>query len=324
MILVVGQNTAWQKVCLLPTLTVGEVNRVERILEYASSKGPNVARTLRCMGQASLVLGYAGGRTGALLANDLAAEGIQTHLTPIRAETRICTTYAARDGRSTEVIEPSPEISPAERKMFQEIFDRHAAKAGLLFICGTAVRGESADCYSRMVGEARGRGTVVLMDSACPESVNALARSPEIFKVNASELSLISSSPADTPARRLEIYSMLASRHGIKWFFTTLGSGGMEGWNGRELLHAVPPEIHVVNAIGSGDAASAGIGWTLLQSAGSGPIAAALDSPDVFRQALLNGAAMGTANCLNPKNGWVEPADFSAIQKKTVVREIRA
>ena len=155
---------------------------------------------------------------------------------------------------------------------------------------------------------------------------------------------MVTSSAADTPARRLEIYKRLAERHGILWFFTTLGSRGMEGYNGREFLLAASPEIRVVNAIGSGDAASAGIGWTLLKFAGAsasprpsakgkglqgagagrdalGSIQAAFDSPECFKGALLNGAAMGTANCLNLKNGRVEPADFSAVLKKTVIRE---
>ena len=323
MTLIVGQNTAWQKVCILPTLTIGGVNRVEQVLQYASSKGPNVARALLCMGQPSLVLGYSGGRTGALLANDLEAEGIRSHLTPIRAETRICTTYAARDGVSTEVIEPSPEVTAEERKMFQTIFSSHSAEAGLLFLCGTAVRGESADSYVRMVREVRRRGGLVIMDAACPESINALSQSPQILKVNAAELSLVASAPADTPEQRLEIYRDLSARHGIRWFFTTMGSRGMEGWDGSELLHAVPPRIHVVNAIGSGDAASAGIGLALME-AGSGPAAGAMDAPGCFRQALLNGTAMGTANCLNPKNGWVEPADVSAMREGTVIHRVEA
>ncbi len=159
------------------------------------------------------------------------------------------------------------------------------------------------------------------MDSACPESINALSQLPQIFKVNAAELALMASSPADTPDERLEIYRSLAARHGIRWFFTTLGSRGMEGWDGSELLQAVPPEIRVVNAIGSGDAASAGIGLALIREADGGPAAGALDAPGSFRKALVDGTAMGTANCLNPKNGWVEPADFEAVRKEVVIQD---
>jgi tagatose 6-phosphate kinase len=322
MILIVGQNTAWQKVCVLPRLTLGGVNRVEEVLQYASSKGPNVARALGCVGQPGLVLGYAGGRTGKLLSEGLQAEGIRADLTPIRGETRLCTTFAARNGQSTEVIEPSPEVTAEERSLFMRIFTRHIAEARLLFICGTAVRGESHGCYSLMVAEARRHGVCVLLDSACAEAVQALTQSPQILKVNAAELSQIASRPAGDPARRVEIYRGLARRYGVKWFFTTMGSEGMEGFDGTRLLHAAPPRIHVINAIGSGDAASAGIGWTLLEEQASGSLEAAFGSRACFERALLNGTAMGTANCLNPKNGWVESADLASIQAKVLIREV--
>ena len=60
MILIVGQNAAWQKVCLLPRLARGEVNRADQVMLFGSSKGPNVARALAALHGDAKVLGYAG------------------------------------------------------------------------------------------------------------------------------------------------------------------------------------------------------------------------------------------------------------------------
>jgi tagatose 6-phosphate kinase len=316
-ILIVGQNTAWQNVCILPRLCRGEVNRVDEVLSYPGGKGVNAARALSCLGKTAKVLGYAGGRTGELLAEWLQKEGIGCHLTLIRAETRTCTTYAEQDGTTTECIEPSPEVTPGERELFRTIFRKHIGDARILLICGTTVRGETLDCYSFLISEARGRGVPVLLDSASPAALHALQGSPEILKVNLAELARIVGRPLPDPSSRTEAYSTLSRHRGIRWFFTTLGAEGIEGYDGSRIIHASPPRVSLVNAIGSGDAASAGIG-AVLEDAPAG--ADAFSSVPLFERALKAAAAMGTANCMNAVGGRVEKKDFLDVMEKTVLK----
>jgi 1-phosphofructokinase len=322
MILIVGQNTAWQKVCFLPRLARGEVNRVREVHAFPSSKGPNVARALAGVGLQGLALGYVGGATGKLFSEGLRQEGLATHFTPIQGETRICTTYAEHDGPSTEVIEPSPEISSGERELFRSIFQQHIGEAQLLFICGTAVHGESEDCYAVMTAEAHKRGIPVLLDSSSFEARRALAQSPEILKVNMKELAEVAEGGVEELGDRVEAYRRLASAHGIRWFFTTHGPEGMEAFDGKTLLQAAPPRIVVVNTIGSGDAASAGIGWVILEWTSKGSGEEIFSSRSCLEQALVTATAMGTANCLNVINGRVEMADFKLMREKVAVREV--
>lgn len=316
MILVVGQNLAWQRVCVLPRLEIGGVNRVEEVHAFASSKGPNVVRALASMGRKGLAMGYAGGKTGDLICDDLKREGLTADFTRIAAETRICTTLAERGGHSTEIIDPSPVVAEGEREEFRQTFRRHLSEADALFISGTAVKGESEDCYAYLVAQAHARGIPVLLDSASREARLAMREKPEILKVNLRELADILGRAVNEPKQRVTAYKELTETFGIRWFFTTLGPDGVEGFDGTGLLQAVPPAIHVINAIGSGDAASAGIGLVLTEERD------AFSSSEAFRHALTTATAMGTANCLNPINGRVDRSDFESVFRQISVRHV--
>ncbi|MGA2639947.1 MAG: PfkB family carbohydrate kinase [Spirochaetia bacterium] len=157
MILVVGQNLAWQKVCTLPRLVRGEVIRLGEVREFASSKGPNVARALEGTGCPVRIIGYAGGATGRRVQEHLGKEGLRCRCVRIASETRTCTTFVEPDGTSTEVIEPSPRVTAAEQEEMQAAIREELESARLLLIMGTAVDGETEDCYARAVRAAHER-----------------------------------------------------------------------------------------------------------------------------------------------------------------------
>jgi tagatose 6-phosphate kinase len=320
MILVVGQNSVWQKLCLLPRLERGEVNRVREVREYASGKGVNAARALSSMGAAALVLGYAGGRHGRSFANAAYREGIRGDWTAIKAETRICTTYAEEDGLSTEVIEPTPRVSAAEKAAFLRAFRRRVDRAAFLIISGTTTDGESEDCYSTFICEAHRRGVPVLLDSACAAAERALSEGPEILKVNLRELAQLTGGQLTGLPGRIEAYRKLMAGHGIRWIVMTDGAQGMEGFDGERLLRATPPRVRPVKTIGSGDAAAAGMALSMLERIGGD----AHDPRTGLEQALVMATAMGTASCLNAIGGRVENGDFLSLKNNVSVREITA
>jgi 1-phosphofructokinase family hexose kinase len=322
MILIVGQNLAWQKVCKVSGLDRGEVNRVSEMREFASSKGPNVARALRGMGGHGEVICYSGGSTGQRCEAQLAAEGIL--LTPVRisAETRTCTTLVEGDGTSTEVIEPSPAVTPAERNAFLQVAVRRIGEARVLALMGTAVTGETADCYQALVRAAHKAGVPVLLDSATEEARNALRESPEVLKVNARELGQLAGAGVDRAEDRLSACRELARRFGIRWFLVSRGPHGIEGWDGSSFLQAVPPRVEVRNAIGSGDAAAAGAALVLHDAMASAGTDEVIRSAARFREVLAAATAAGTANCLNPVNGRVERDHYLSLLADTRIIDL--
>jgi 1-phosphofructokinase family hexose kinase len=324
MVLVVGQNAAWQKVCTLRRLEPGAVNRLDSVIAFGSSKGPNAARALTGIGAPTLVVCYAGGATGRLFLGQLKQEGIACDAVPIAAETRVCTTFADADGRCTEVIEPAPEVTAGERTAFRDLVVRRLASARVLALMGTPVRGETPDCYRWLVRAAHDRGVPVVLDSASPAAIEALAEQPDVLKVNAEELALFAGGDTIDAESRARAYRGLRER-GVRWIIVTLGADGVEAGDGRFVLRAGVPRVAVVNSVGSGDAATAGAAWSLHEAlAGSVDPAAVFASRDRLADAAACAAAMGTANCLNPVNGRVIDADFRRLRGEVTVRDMQA
>jgi 1-phosphofructokinase family hexose kinase len=319
MVLVVGQNAAWQKVCTLRRLEPGTVNRLDSVIAFGSSKGPNAARALSGIGAEARVVCYAGGATGRLFLEQLEREGIACDPVPIAAETRVCTTFADADGRCTEVIEPAPEVTADERAAFRDLAARRLASARVLALMGTPVHGETPDCYRQLVRAAHGHGVPVVLDSASAAAVEALAEQPEVLKVNAEELALFAGfTTADLDARA-RAYRGLRER-GVRWIIVTLGADGVEASDGRLVLRADVPRVAVVNSVGSGDAAAAGAAWSLHETLAGGTDAVEVfASRDRLADAAACAAAMGTANCLNSVNGRVISADYRRLRAAITV-----
>ena len=316
MILVIGQNAAWQKVCTLRRLEPGAVNRLDGVIAFGSSKGPNTARALAGIGAAARVVCYVGGANGRLFLGQLAREGIACDPVPIAAETRLCTTFADADGRCTEVIEPAPEVTASERAAFRALVAERLAGSRVLALMGTPVRGETPDCYRWLVRASHERGVPVVMDSAGPTALEALAERPEVLKVNADELAQFAGHPASDAMARAAAYRALRDR-GVRWIVVTLGADGVEAGDGRVVLHAAVPRVSVVNSVGSGDAAAAGVAWSLHEALADGASPEAVfSSRDRLADAAARAAAMGTANCLNPVNGRVDAADYHRLESR--------
>lgn len=330
MVLVVGQNSAWQKTCWIDALQRGAVNRVERVVESAAGKGANTARVLVSYGVAHELHGYAGGANGQAFSSACCADGLTVQFTEIERETRVCTTFIEDDLSVTEVIEPAPEISPSERERARGRFFDRIPHAALLAICGTALNGESDDCYIRMVAEAHERTVPVILDSYRLHGRLALEAHPEILKINRDELAELSSLPIESDRERLTAYCALAERYNLRWIIITHGREGAEAFNGRAVVRVRPPEVRAVNPIGSGDSVTAGIVAHVVQSASvageqSGAAGHRVEQPDwldveLLRMAVVEGVSAGTANCLSAKPGYIQADHLEHVRTGCTVQ----
>ena len=81
------------------------VNRPVAVHARPGGKGLNVARTLRALGADVLVIGLAGGVTGAGVAAGLAALGVPAAFTAISGETRRTFTVVDAPGRRSRPVQ---------------------------------------------------------------------------------------------------------------------------------------------------------------------------------------------------------------------------
>lgn len=119
-------------VCLNPALDITHrvaavdwvgVNRPSAVHARPGGKGLNVARTLHALGSDVLVLGLAGGVTGAGVQTALAGLGVPAHWTTIGGETRRTFTVVDREtGGAALFNEPGPRVGDGE---FAELVVRY-------------------------------------------------------------------------------------------------------------------------------------------------------------------------------------------------------
>ena len=300
MILVVGHNPDWKKIYRISKMEVGRVNRLEAAEFFPAGKGANTARVLQGLGEAVLLLSYFGGSNGERFRRAIAAEGIPHRYVQTRGETRTCTTILEAKQLTTELIEPAAPLEPAEAERFDRLVGRSLAKARLLIIAGTSLPGSPEDCYRGYIERAKKRGIPTILDSYRSHGRAALDASPEVLKINLFELESLTGQSLAEAGKRKAAIARVRDTYGLRWIIVTRGAEGVEGFDGRETLHAVAPKIQVRNPIGSGDAVTAGVACALLRG-------------QSLAEALRLGTALGTANCLNLYPGRIEPSEYREI-----------
>ena len=318
MVIVVGQNSAWQKTYRVDRISRGEVNRVLEVRESAAGKGANACRALIHYGVAAELHGYIGGANGRKFAQACRADGLQTQFTEIGGETRICATLIEEDSTMTEIVEPAPPVTPDERERAHALLFDRLSEASMLAICGTAMTGETEECYREFVSAARRAGVPVVLDSYRTHGKLALEAAPEILKINRDELGELSAMPVTSATERIAAYRRLCDRYGLRWIVITHGKDGAEGFNGHAVVRVQPPQVTVVNPIGSGDSATAGIIVAVERAAGG--FAEACGDIDCLRAAVIEVVTTGTANCMNHKPGHVEQGDLDWVRQNCSVQ----
>ena len=317
MILVVGQNSVWQKTYQFEQIVRGAVNRVSHHFESAAGKGSNVCRALAVYQVPSELHAYVGGANGTKFADSCHADGLATRFTTIAGETRNCVTLLEGDGTMTELVEAAPQISDDEREHAHRLVRERIRAASMLAIGGTAMTGESDDCYLQFVSWAGEQNVPVILDSYRSHGKRALDAHPQILKINRDELAELSGLSVETADDRIEAYRLLADRYRLRWIVITHGKAGAEGYNGHAVVAVAPPTVTAVNPIGSGDSVTAGVIAALIAT--GRPFDECWSDQDALRAAVLEGVACGTANCMNRKPGHIESADLEWVRTRCTV-----
>ena len=319
MVVIVGRNSTWQKTYRCGSVTRGEVNRIDEVIESPAGKGSNVCRALGVYAVACELHAYIGGPTGDKFASACDLDGIRSRFTRIAQETRVCVTVIEADGTVTELVEPAPRVTDGECRDAEALTLGALDSASMLAICGTAMTGESEDCYRSLVRAARDRDVPVVLDSYRQHGRRALEAGPDIVKINRDELAELTGSPVDTETMRIAAYRALFDRFGVLWAVITDGKDGAEAFNGRTLVRVRPPAVTAVNPIGSGDSVTAGLLARILET--DGKFSDRYRDADLLRAALAEGVAAGTANCLSEKPGYIDRTALAKVRSGLVVEQ---
>jgi tagatose 6-phosphate kinase len=295
MILCIGTTPTMQRTLRVQRLQIDEVNRALTVHEHASGKSVNVARVLGVLGEAALATGFAGGRRGHALLEDMSRAAIPHDFVYTELQTRLCTTLIDQStGAATELVEEAPAASPDEWKQLVARIQSLAATASAVVFSGTIAPGAPADFCDRWIG----RVPVVVIDAKGEPMRRALAARTGrvIAKLNRAELAQTLDQNLDTEAELYAAMRRAAPADG--WLVVTLGKEGAAAWAEGRLWRVQSPKVEVVSAIGSGDAFAAGL------------IAA---MPKGIEESLRLACACGVANAMTPHSGEVRREDLNRL-----------
>jgi tagatose 6-phosphate kinase len=299
-------------VCLNPALDVthhldavdwGGVNRPRAVRARPGGKGLNVARTLHALGVDVLVLGLAGGITGAGVEAALRERCVPAVLTPVAGETRR-TFSVVDDSRVTAFYEPGPTVSEEEFAAFRLGYEQALDRAAAVVLCGSLPPGLEPATYATLLQAA---GIPAVLDTHGEALRLGAAAGAAIVKPNLAELKSLTGHKLATPD---EVIAAAGQLRGAQAVVVTLGPDGLLAMTGDGCWRARVPAAVKGNATGAGDAVAAALAHGLV-----------LGRP--WDERLRHAAALGAATAAAPVAGEFRRQDYLGALTAVTVEEVR-
>ncbi|NWF27794.1 1-phosphofructokinase family hexose kinase [Streptomyces sp. PKU-EA00015] len=303
MILTVTLNAALDITYKIAALAPHTTHRVAEVRERPGGKGVNVARVLSALGHETVVTGFAGGHTGAVLREMLAPLAPRDAFVPVAGTTR--RTIAVVDdasGDTTQLNEPGPTVTPEEWSAFLAAYTSLLAEAHAVALCGSLPPGIHVGAYAELVRRARAAGVPVLLDTSGEPLRRGIAARPDVIKPNADELAQLTGSREPLRATRD------ARRRGAHAVVGSLGPDGLVAATPDGIWQASPPTAVRGNPTGAGDSAVAGLLSGLVEG---------LPWPDRLARAV----ALSAATVLAPAAGEYDAAAYEKLLPQITVTE---
>jgi tagatose 6-phosphate kinase len=277
-------------------------------------KGLNVARTLRALGVDVLVVGLAGGITGAGVEAALAELGIPAAFTRIAGETRRTFTVVDGGGVAASFHEPGPGVGAAEFAEFRVRYERVLAGSAAVVLSGSLPPGRPADTYATLIETATAAGVPAVLDTHGEALLRGAAAGPAIVKPNLAELEALAGrrlSTAQGADRAAVAAAATALRSaGAQAVVASLGPDGLLATTSAGDWQARPSAVVAGNATGAGDAVAAALAHGLV-----------LGRP--WGERLRHAAALGAATAAAPVAGEFSHADYANALSAVAVGEVR-
>ena len=309
MILCVGTTPALQRVMVFERLVLDSVNRAISTMDGAAGKSVNVAKVLQALGCRPVAVGVAGGDSGKFVLEVLRSRGVEIDFVEVAARTRQCATLIDRvSGHQTEVVEESAPVEADTPARLRSIFERRLRRSRAVVMSGTLAPGVEATFYRDCVAMANRLGILSIVDAKGAALESCLEIGPGLVKPNLVELeATLGRRLADETAVIEGMRDLL--RRGARRVVVTAGKHPALACDAAGCWRITHPSIQSANAIGSGDAFTAGLVWKLVEGESLG-------------EACRWGSAAGAANALSLMPGDLEFSDVQRLAPLVVVEPI--
>lgn len=310
--LTVTLNASVDQTYVLDRLRPGGVTRARRKRAMPGGKGNNVARVLRTLGQEVTATGLLGGDPGRFIERELDTAGIATAFTWIAGDSRSCLAFIEQETCTvTEVLETGPAVSAAEADAFLESLPALVAGAAAVIVCGSLPAGLPSGAFREMLRIIRTSESLLAVDTSGDALRQALLAGVDLIKPNAAELAALGGCPPNAAPLVAYAREEIIGRHARpRTVLLSLGQDGAVVISAQGIHRAAPPDLAIVNAVGSGDALLAGFIDARLRDA---------SPPD----ALAAAVATGSAAALQEVAGVVDPEQIARVRAGVTVQPWR-
>ena len=312
MILCVTLNPCLDKTLTIPFWHPGDLVRGSAIREVVGGKGNNVARALARLGRkprpVTFLGGFVGSQCESLLRN---GDGLDPIVVRTEAPTRVILTVLT-DGTTeqTAFFDPDPAITPGDAEELYHIVEEALSNGTIeaLTLSGSSPAPATHALYSDLIALAHTRRVPVFLDTYGPALDGIWGFWPTAIQLNRREAAIRlrkTSVTDDDVAGLLRDWS----RRGVVCGVVTDGPNPVSIIYRGQRYRAIPPEIKVVNPIGSGDSLLAGLvdGWLNR-----------LEPEPLFRHAI--GCAVSNAMVWDA--GALEPGVVARWSKRVVIKPV--
>ncbi len=218
-------------------LIAGKVNRVAAFIPVAGGKGINVGRVLARHGHRVVAAGFAGGASGASIADLVAADGMEPLFVSTAARSRIGFQIAGGKGAATAVLEDGFAVTPSEIGIFLNELRRVLPDKDLVIVSGSVPDASCRTLYRMILDCCAVAGVICWVDAYGEAMQEALAgpHPPALVKPNRQEY------------ERSRAWVTCPELH------LTDGGDEVRVRHPTQRLRVTPPNVAEINPIGSGD-----------------------------------------------------------------------
>lgn len=306
MVLTVTPNPALDETYALSGLIPGGSHRVPPSVARAGGKGINAARVAHQLGYPTLAITTAGGATGAVFRQELAASGLPHRQVEVQAPTRRSMAFVDSGSGLTSIFnETGTGLTGAEWTRLNGCIQAALPGAACVVGAGSLPPAAPEDFYADLVRRAAALKLPSIIDTSGPGLLRAAEAGAFVLKPNQEELA------EATGCADLDRGAAVLLEAGAEHVFVSAGADGMWLFSaadpGRALSASLGRRL-AGNPTGAGDAAVAAIAVLL---------AAGVREP---RRLLLAATAWSAAAVLMPAAGEISPR-FPDLAADITVKE---
>ncbi len=300
MITIAGFNTSIDAWLEVDTLVPGDVVRVRAVGRLPGGKGLHVAVTCATLGEAVRLVGIVDRVREGFLGEFLEDAGVTFQAVGIAGEVRGCIAVHERSGRTTELLEPGPEIGSADVATLESAVLGGLGAGDLVVFSGSLPKGYPAADYRALIARAKAAGARTMLDASGEVLREGMEARPDVVKVNREEAAALSGLAVSDRDDAKRAARALVER-GAGSALITLGVDGAVmatasgGWTVRV------PATDVRSAVGAGDCLLGGLAVGLARK---------LSQEDRLRLA----GACGAAKTLRVESGMLHLTDVERLQ----------